>query len=135
MASIVVFKDEPGILGLMIGIACAQMVSFSTHYRHLGRAIAKSRRALVGAPVYLVVLLVGLRLGGSVGAAAVILTGNLIYGFLPTFLAFQRILAIRRAARAGPVEPEVDVEADVSDEEDDSEDAEPLPDMAAQSRS
>ena len=137
MASIVVFKDEPGILGLMIGIACAQMVSFSTHYRHLGRAIAKSRRALVGAPVYLVVLLVGLRLGGPVGAAAVILTGNLIYGFLPTFLAFQRIVSIRRAARASAseAEPESDSESDSEEVEEESEEAEALPDMAAQSRS
>ena len=135
MASIVVFKDEPGILGLMIGIACAQMVSFSTHYRHLGRAIAKSRRALVGAPVYLVVLLVGLRLGGPVGAAAVILTGNLIYGFLPTFLAFQRIVSIRRAARSAEPESESDAESESEEIEEESEDAEPLPDMAAQSRS
>ncbi|MBV1858768.1 MAG: hypothetical protein KUG77_10180, partial [Nannocystaceae bacterium] len=92
---------EPGALGLMIGIACAQMVSFSTHYRHLGRAIAKHRKALVGAPLYLVVLLMGLKLGGPRGAAAVILTGNLAYGFLPMVLAFARVFSIRRSARLG----------------------------------
>lgn len=111
MASIVVFEHEPGALGLMIGIACAQMVSFSTHYRHLGRAIAKHRKALVGAPLYLVVLLIGLRIGGPRGAAAVILFGNLCYGFLPMVLAFQRVVSIRRAARRGelPAEsPETD---------------------------
>lgn len=98
MASVVVFQDQPGIIGLMIGLAAAQMVSFSTHYRHLGRALAKKRRALVGAPLYLVVLLIGLRLWGAKGAAAVILLGNLVYGFLPTVLAFARVLSIRRAS-------------------------------------
>ncbi len=110
MASIVVFEHEPGALGLMIGIACAQMVSFSTHYRHLGRAIAKHRKALVGAPLYLVVLLLGLRLGGSRGAAGVILFGNLIYGFLPMFLAFQRVVSIRRTRGHGDEEPPKDAE-------------------------
>lgn len=101
MASIVLFEHEPGALGLMIGIACAQMVSFSTHYRHLGRAIAKHRKALVGAPLYLVVLLMGLKLGGPRGGAAVILVGNLAYGFLPMVLAFARVVSIRRSARDG----------------------------------
>lgn len=105
MASIVLFEHEPGALGLMIGIACAQMVSFSTHYRHLGRAIAKHRKALVGAPLYLIVLLIGLRFGGPRGAAAVILTGNLAYGFLPMVLAFQRVVSIRRSARNESSEP------------------------------
>lgn len=125
MASIVVFADAPGVLGLMIGIACAQMVSFSTHYRHLGRAIAKHRRALVGAPLYIVALLVGLRLGGPRGGAAVILAGNLVYGFLPTFLAFVRVVSIRRAAAQTPDDagaedstPSDEVEAPPSEPED-----------------
>jgi CDP-diacylglycerol--serine O-phosphatidyltransferase len=125
MASIVVFRHEPGILGLLVGIACAQMVSFSTHYRHLGRAIGKSRRALVGAPLYLVVLLVGLRLGGPRGAAAVILTGNLIYGFLPSFLAFARVVSIRRAARRAPSRTPLE-DAALQDEEPEATPDEPL---------
>jgi CDP-diacylglycerol--serine O-phosphatidyltransferase len=100
MTSIVVFIDQPALLGLMVGIACAQMVSFSTHYRHVGRALAKSRRALVGAPVYAVVLLVGMAKWGARGAAAIILAGILVYGFLPTLVAFRRVLAVRRAVRA-----------------------------------
>jgi CDP-diacylglycerol---serine O-phosphatidyltransferase len=99
MGSIVVFQDHPGVIGLMIGVAAAQMVSFSTHYRHLGRAFGQQRRALVGAPLYLVLLLIGLRLWGAKGAAAVILIGNLVYGFLPTVLAFTRVLSIHRASR------------------------------------
>jgi CDP-diacylglycerol--serine O-phosphatidyltransferase len=124
MASIVLFENEPGALGLMIGIACAQMVSFSTHYRHLGRAIAKHRKALVGAPLYLVVLMIGLRLGGAKGASAVILTGNLAYGFLPMVLAFQRVVSIRRSTNPDePADDDADgvdaVDSDASAPQDD----------------
>jgi CDP-diacylglycerol--serine O-phosphatidyltransferase len=100
MSSVVVFADRPAVLGLMVGIACAQMVSFETHYRHLVRALANNRRAVFGAPVYLVVLLLGLRLAGPRGAAALILAGVLFYGFLPTLLAFHRVLGVRKAMRA-----------------------------------
>ena len=121
MASIVAFEGEPAIIGLMIGIACAQMVSFSTHYRHLGRALTQHRRALVGAPVYLLVLLLGLRLWGPKGAALLILLGNLVYGFAPTVLAFNRVLSVRRAARRGlasPDERQLPLEEDEEDDED-----------------
>jgi CDP-diacylglycerol---serine O-phosphatidyltransferase len=99
MSSILVFEGEPALLGLMVGIACAQMVSFSTHYRHLGRVLAQHRRAMFGAPVYLVLLLIGLRLWGPRAAAATILVPILVYGFLPTVLSFARMLAARRARR------------------------------------
>jgi len=129
MTSIVVFHQEPALLGLMVGIACAQMVSFSTHYRHLGRALATSRRALVGAPVYLVVLLIGMRVWGARGAAAIILAAILVYGFLPTMLAFRRVLAVRRASRAlrrAASEP-VPVVPGSADEIDEAAPADPAP--------
>lgn len=100
MSSILVFEGQPALIGLMVGMACAQMVSFSTHYRHLGRALAQHRRAVVGAPVYAAALLIGLRLYGARGAAATILVPILFYGFLPTMLAFRRVLQVRRATRA-----------------------------------
>jgi hypothetical protein len=58
----------------------------------------------------------------------VILTGNLLYGFLPSFLAFVRVVSIRRAARRTPVEV---VEADESGDDEEAEgapeaDAEPV---------
>ncbi|MBX7081482.1 MAG: CDP-alcohol phosphatidyltransferase family protein [Nannocystaceae bacterium] len=106
MSSILVFAGEPALIGLMVGMACAQMVSFSTHYRHLGRALAQHRRALVGAPVYAVALLIGLRVWGARGAAATILVPILFYGFLPTMLAFRRVLQVRRATRAGRAQAE-----------------------------
>jgi CDP-diacylglycerol--serine O-phosphatidyltransferase len=136
MSSVVVFADRPAVLGLMVGIACAQMVSFETHYRHLVRALANNRRAVFGAPVYLVVLLLGLRLAGPRGAAAIILAGVLCYGFLPTLLAFHRVLGVRKAMRAAKAAAPVDPAAApaVGDGEDDDEDddavSEPAPGSA-----
>lgn len=109
MSSIVVFHEHPAIVGLMVGIACAQMVAFSTDYRHLGRAVGgwvsvrrrrrggrARRRALFGATAYIVVLLLGIRLLRLEAAVAIILVANLAYGFLPSVLAFRRAIELRR---------------------------------------
>lgn len=130
MSSILVFAGEPALVGLMVGIACAQMVSFSTHYRHLGRALAHNRRALVGAPVYAVTLLIGLQVWGPRAAAATILVPILIYGFAPTVLMFRRVLAVRRAARVRQPTEAID-EAD--DEREDEVDLAQGSDAAARS--
>ena len=61
---------------------------------------AVKRTSRLGAPVYAVVLLLGMAKWGARGAAAIILAGILVYGFLPTLVAFRRVLAVRRAARA-----------------------------------
>jgi CDP-diacylglycerol---serine O-phosphatidyltransferase len=109
MSSIVVFGDEPALVGLMVGIACAQMVAFSTDYRHLGRVVGgwvslrrrrrggrARRRALFGATVYILVLLLGIRLLELRTAVGIILVANLAYGFTPSVLAFKRALELRR---------------------------------------
>jgi CDP-diacylglycerol--serine O-phosphatidyltransferase len=109
MSSIVVFGDEPALVGLMVGIAMAQMVAFSTDYRHLGRAVGgwvsmrrrrrggrARRRALFGATVYILVLLLGIRLFELRVAVGFILVANLAYGFTPSVLAFKRALELRR---------------------------------------
>ncbi len=109
MSSIVVFGDEPAVIGLMVGIAIAQMVAFSTDYRHLGRALGgwvsrrrrrrggrARRRALFGATVYILVLLLGIRLWELRAAVGLILVANLVYGFLPSVLAFRRAIELRR---------------------------------------
>lgn len=109
MSSIVVFREQPAIVGLMVGIACAQMVAFSTDYRHLGRAVGgwvsvrrrrrggrARRRALFGATAYILVLLLGIRLFALEAAVGFILVANLAYGFLPSVLAFRRAIELRR---------------------------------------
>ncbi|MCX4240126.1 CDP-alcohol phosphatidyltransferase family protein [Paraliomyxa miuraensis] len=109
MSSIVVFREQPAIVGLMVGIACAQMVAFSTDYRHLGRAVGgwvsrrrrqrggrARRRALFGATLYILVLLLGIRLFALEAAVGFILVANLAYGFTPSVLAFKRAIDLRR---------------------------------------
>lgn len=128
MSSIVVFGDEPAIIGLMVGIACAQMVAFSTDYRHLGRAFGgwvsrrrrprggrARRRALFGATFYILVMLLGIRLLELKAAVGIILVVNLAYGFLPSVLAFHRAIELRRE-RAGSNEAE-DGDGDEPDSE------------------
>lgn len=127
MSSILVFAGEPALLGLMVGIACAQMVSFSTHYRHLGRVLAHNRRALVGGPVYAVALLLGFWVWGPRAAAATILVPILVYGFAPTVLMFRRVLAVRRAARARQPQLESLDDAGDDDADDDADEGNPRP--------
>lgn len=95
MCSVVLFGDQPTWVGFLTGVACTQMVSFSTSYRHLGRAFSRSertRKVLWGAPLYLIAFLLSAIIWGARGAASVVLTGALIYGFLPSALSFIRLL-------------------------------------------
>ena len=95
MCSVVLFRAQPTWVGFLAGVACAQMVSFSTSYRHLGRVFSRAnrtRRVMWGAPLYLGVFLIGAVAWGARGAAAVVLAGALAYGFLPSALSFVRLL-------------------------------------------
>jgi hypothetical protein len=74
----------------MAGIACIQMVSFDTHYRHLGRALASNRRIIYGMPVMILVLIIGNFFAGKNLPVAIILGASLIYGFLPTMTHFMK---------------------------------------------
>jgi phosphatidylserine synthase len=92
MSSIVLFQDNDTWIGFMVGVACALMVSFSTHYRHMGRALSKDKKALIGAPLYLLVFIVGGLIWGVKGSGAVILFGAISYGFMPSALSFLEVL-------------------------------------------
>ena len=100
LGALVLFEQRPVLLGLAVGIACVQMVSFDTHYRHLGRALASNRRIIYGMPAALLLLLLGLRFQGPELPIGIIVAAALIYGFLPTAVHFRQVLA-RRALRAG----------------------------------
>lgn len=93
MSSVVLFRDQPTWVGFLAGVACTQMVAFSTNYRHLGRALTSSRRALFGAPAYLLIFVLGTALWGVKGAAAVVLAGAATYGFLPSLLSFKALFS------------------------------------------
>lgn len=98
LCSLLVFPAQPALVGLLVGVACAQMVAFRTHYRHLGRALASRelpRRAAIG---FFAWLLLGGLGWGIQGSVAAILAACLAYGFLPSALAF--VAALRQSRQA-----------------------------------
>jgi len=97
LSSIIVFDGEPALVGLAVGVACAQMVSFKTHYRHLGRALAsREMPRRFAAAGFGVLVLAGLALGVRF-AAALILIASFVYGLLPSLLGFRAALEARKA--------------------------------------
>jgi len=92
MCSLILFAHHRVLIGLMVGIACIQMVSFDTHYRHLGRALAAHRRVVFGLPVLIVLLLSGRVFWSRNVPAAIILAVSLVYGFVPTVAHFLALV-------------------------------------------
>ena len=103
LCSLILLPDQSLLLGLMVGVACIQMISFDTHYRHLGRALLQDRRYLYGSSALLLVLLGGAVLGGVRVAVGVVLAATLVYGFVPTALHFGRALSAARRAVGDPL--------------------------------
>lgn len=96
LSSILVFEQQPALIGLFVGIVCAQMVSFKTHYRHLGRALAsREMPRRFAAAGFAVLVLAGLAYGVRF-ASALILLVSFGYGFLPSLLAFRAALYASR---------------------------------------
>jgi CDP-diacylglycerol--serine O-phosphatidyltransferase len=91
LCSIILFLRTPAILGLMVGAACMLMVSFDTHYRHLGRAVAHNRRIIYGMPVAIVLLLIANVVWHQAGPAAIILVASIFYGLLPTLVHLKNL--------------------------------------------
>jgi len=96
LCSILVFPHQPALIGLMVGVACAQMVAFRTHYRHLGRALAGRELPRRAASAFCGLLVLGWLAWGGLGSVAAILAASLAYGFLPSALAFAAALKQRR---------------------------------------
>ncbi len=93
ICSLILFQDSQALLGLMIGIACIQMVSFDSYYRHLGRALAANRRFIFGIPVIIILLLSGGIFWNKEVPVAIILGISLVYGFIPTLINFKKVIA------------------------------------------
>ena len=93
MSSVVLFTQQPLWVSFLVGVSSTLMVSFNTPYVHVFRAFSwrskeRKRQALIGAPVFLIAFLAVTLFWGTRGAAAVILTGACIYGFIPSILSF-----------------------------------------------
>ena len=108
LCGVILFRESPLVLGVLVGVAVSLMVSFSSQYRHPGRAAGKHpRRAALLVPLGLGAVLLGTKLAGPVGAAALILGLNLAYGFWPVVRSFRRVLSRHQAAgsEAAPDQP------------------------------
>ena len=92
LCSIILFPDNQVVLGFMVGIACMQMLSFDTLYKHMGRALASNRRIIYGMPVLVLALLAGHLFWKKEVTFMVILGVSLLYGFLPTFSHFISVI-------------------------------------------
>ncbi len=94
LCSLILFPAAPVLKGFLVGAACAQMVSFDTHYRHLGRALAsRERRYVLGLPVYALFLILGAFVWGVHVSIALLLLVVLAYGFAPSFLHMKHVMA------------------------------------------
>ena len=107
LSAAVIFNGRPSTLGLIVGIACVQMVSFDAAYRHLGRALSVDRRLAYAVPALLLLFAVGrsfwIRELEEL-PIAVVLGACLAYGFTPMVSHFA-VLTTR--GRDG--NPEADV--------------------------
>ena len=96
MSTIVSLGAYPGLVGLLVGAACAFMISFDTAYRHLGRLFAYRRKALVYTmSAYLALSLVAY-LFGSIFLVLLILAANLGYALFPVVMHFRDALRDRQ---------------------------------------
>jgi CDP-diacylglycerol--serine O-phosphatidyltransferase len=105
MSSVALFHDRALLTGFLVGMACALMVAFDVQHRHLGHALA-SRRVRAYAVGFVAVLLLSAALGGFRAGVGLVLVTLLVYGFVPSFAAFGRVLADRRATRLKPAAPD-----------------------------
>lgn len=104
LCGVILFRESPLVLGVLVGVACSLMVSFSSQYRHPGRAAGKHpRRTLLLVPLAVLLVMIGAKLGGPQGAAALILALNLVYGFWPVVRSFRAVLARRADTSTRPV--------------------------------
>lgn len=101
LSAILLFPNEESLIGAMVGVACTLMVSFSTHYEHLGRqlgaALRERKRVLLGVPLTLAAMLSAALLWGIQVPVAALLVASVAYGFGPTAAAFVDALRRRRA--------------------------------------
>ncbi|MCP4686972.1 MAG: hypothetical protein GY859_02920 [Desulfobacterales bacterium] len=93
LCSLILFPTAPVLTGFLVGAACAQMVSFDTHYRHLGRALAsREKRYILGLPLYAMFLILGAFVWGVHASIALLLLVVLGYGLAPSFLHMKHVM-------------------------------------------
>lgn len=93
LCAAILFDDDPALSGFFTGIACVLMVGFDSAYKHLGRVLfgLRRERQLVAAVSALLLLAASVVWGSRVGAT-LLLTGSLVYGFIPQIMRFKEII-------------------------------------------
>jgi CDP-diacylglycerol---serine O-phosphatidyltransferase len=93
LCAVVLFRDTPVLVGMLVGLTGAQMVAFDTGYRHLGRWLAAHRSWLLATPLAVVAVVA---LGALVGPrvpVAMLLACTLGYGMRPSVSRFLQTLS------------------------------------------
>lgn len=83
LSATILFGAHPALLGLIVGMASWQMVSFDTRYRHVGRRMAADRRLQGLGMAFAISLAVIAMTAGARPAAMVLLSMTMAYGCLP----------------------------------------------------
>ncbi|ABW68049.1 CDP-alcohol phosphatidyltransferase family protein [Desulfosudis oleivorans] len=93
ICSLILFQSAPVLLGLSVGIACVQMVSFDAYYRHVGRAFFSGQKQyILGLPLYAMALILGAFVWGIRVSVALLLVIALAYGFAPSYRRIKQVM-------------------------------------------
>lgn len=98
LCAAILFPEQPEVMGLLVGVACMQMVSFATAYRHLGRLLADRPHLLWGPPAVGALLAASWWAFGVAAPVAGLLLLALGYTLQPPLRAFSRVVARPHAA-------------------------------------
>jgi CDP-diacylglycerol--serine O-phosphatidyltransferase len=98
VCSVILFRHQPALLGMMVGLACAQMVSFDTAHKHLGRAIARHNKLLFALPAAVAALIATAVLAGPSVAVIIVLAASVLYAMVPVARSFKNVLRRREAS-------------------------------------
>jgi CDP-diacylglycerol--serine O-phosphatidyltransferase len=90
VTSVILFRQQAALVGLFVGIACAQMVAFDTLHRHVGRALASQPKLLLASPLSLALLAALAAVFGPRGPVTLLLAVSIGYGLAPCVLRFRR---------------------------------------------
>ncbi len=94
MAAIILYANTPVLVGLIVGISATLMVSFDTHYKHLGRAMSEGKkRYKISLPLYSLLLIFGSFMWGIRVSVFMILITVLAYGFVPLVKHFYKAMS------------------------------------------
>jgi CDP-diacylglycerol--serine O-phosphatidyltransferase len=95
LSGLILFPQQPVVLGFIIGFACIKMIAFSSQHRHIGRFLSVHRSVLALVPVGLASLVLVATVRGPAAAAGVVLGMSALYGAWPDVKRFFAVGAAR----------------------------------------